>query len=250
MAVAVWQLWGTGISMVEEQDRLSEAFRQRLATSTAVSDPAVAADPATTIAPRLTVATDPSTAATETTIVSVTTQPPAQIVPSTTIPPSAPDPPPLVIEHPPAVGEPIGILSSPDVDILYVIVEGAEEAQLRSGPGHWRGSPLPGQPGNSIISGHRTTYGAPFWNLGEFAPGDRIVVETTIGIHTYQVVSVDVVDPGEVWVARPLEGAWLTLTTCNPKFSDDERLAVSARLIAGPNVFSIPWPEPAHGEKQ
>ena len=32
------------------------------------------------------------------------------------------------------------------------------------------------------------------------------------------------------------EGAWLTLTTCNPKFSARQRLIINAELVSGPNL--------------
>ena len=47
------------------------------------------------------------------------------------------------------------------------------------------------------------------------------------------------VKPTDVWVTHPRAGAWLTLTTCNPKFSARERLVVSAELISGPNAEVI-----------
>ena len=42
--------------------------------------------------------------------------------------------------------------------------------------------------------------------------------------------------PTDIWVTDSRPGAWLTLTTCNPKYSARERLIVTAELVAGPNV--------------
>jgi sortase A len=56
---------------------------------------------------------------------------------------------------------------------------------------------MPGQLGNAVISGHRTTWGAPFNRIDELEPGDQITVETMIGTHTYEVVSSEVVWPSE-----------------------------------------------------
>jgi sortase A len=100
-------------------------------------------------------------------------------------------------------------------------------------------TPLPGQPGNSVISGHRTTYGAPFHELDTLVSGDRIEVETAIGLHVYEVRSIDIVRPTDVWVTEPRTGAWLTLTTCHPKFSARERLIVFAELVEGPNLDAV-----------
>ena len=48
-----------------------------------------------------------------------------------------------------------------------------------------------------------------------------------------------IVKPTDVWVTEPRDGAWLTLTTCHPKFSSRQRLIVFAELVDGPNYESI-----------
>ena len=97
-------------------------------------------------------------------------------------------------------------------------------------------TPVPGQPGTSVISGHRTTYGAPFYDLDLLEPGDVIEIDTAIGTHVYTVRETVIVLPTDVWVTEPRPGAWITLTTCNPKLSARERLIVFAELTAGPNL--------------
>lgn len=133
-------------------------------------------------------------------------------------------------------GDPLGIIRIPDIDLERVLFSGVTPPTLREGPGHMLGTPVPGQPGNAVISGHRTTYGAPFFDLDRLAPGAVIEVETAVGIHRYTVRETLVVAPTDVWVADPIPGAWLTLTTCNPKFSASQRLVVRAELTSGPNV--------------
>jgi sortase A len=118
-----------------------------------------------------------------------------------------------------------------------VIFEGVSPDTLKKGPGHIPGTALPGQPGNAVISGHRTTYGRPFFDLDQLVPGDRIEIETTIGTHVYELREEwFLVAPTDVWVVDPKDGGWLTLTTCNPKFSARQRLIVTAELVAGPNL--------------
>ena len=116
----------------------------------------------------------------------------------------------------------------------WAVVEGVSLSDLRNGAGHMPWTPLPGQPGNSVISGHRTTYGQPFHDLDLVTIGDLIEVETALGTHVYAVREIQIVKPTDVWVTHPRSGAWLTLTTCNPKFSARERLIVAAELIEGP----------------
>ena len=130
-------------------------------------------------------------------------------------------------------------LSIPSLDLEAVIFEGVTVETLRKGPGHMPWTPLPGQPGNAVISGHRTTYGRPFFNLDQLKPGDRIEIETVIGTHLYVVRDSFVVKPTDIWVTEEREGGWLTLTTCNPKFSARERLIITAELVEGPNAAYI-----------
>ena len=73
----------------------------------------------------------------------------------------------------------------------------------------------------------------------QLKPGDRIEIETAIGTHLYVVRDSFVVKPTDVWVTEEREGGWLTLTTCNPKFSARERLIITAELVEGPNAAYI-----------
>ncbi|MDH3500076.1 MAG: class E sortase [Acidimicrobiia bacterium] len=141
----------------------------------------------------------------------------------------------LFSEPAPESGEEFGRLIVPALDLEHIMFEGVDRVTLKNGPGHMPWTPLPGQPGNAVLSGHRTTYGAPFFNFDQLAAGDEIIVETLLGSHTYAVRESVIVKPTDVWVTEPKVGAWLTLTTCNPRFSARERLVVFAELVDGPN---------------
>ncbi|MFT5223232.1 MAG: sortase A [Glaciecola sp.] len=118
-------------------------------------------------------------------------------------------------------------------DVLYV-VEGVDVDSLKRGPGHEPRSDKPGGAGNFVISGHRTTYGQPFYNLDVLEPGDEIHVVDRDGkkwVYDYQESLI--VQPTDVWVTR--RGAFgdeptLTLTTCNPRWSASQRLIAWATL--------------------
>jgi sortase A len=139
-------------------------------------------------------------------------------------------------ESAPGEGRHVGVLRVPRVGLEAVVFSGIDRETLKKGPGLMPGTPMPGQPGNSVISGHRTTYGRPFYNFDLLQPGDRIEIETAIGVHVYEVRDTFIVAPDEVWVAEDKPGGWLTLTTCNPRFSARERLIISAELVEGPNL--------------
>lgn len=148
----------------------------------------------------------------------------------------------IVTEPLPHAGNAIGRIVIPAADVDWTVVEGVGLADLQTGAGHMPDTALPGQPGNAVISGHRTTYGAPFFHLDRVKPGDEITVTTATGRHVYRVVESRVVKPNDTWVTGQWDGAWLTLTTCNPRFSSRERLVVFAHLIGGPNAEAIVGP--------
>jgi sortase A len=118
------------------------------------------------------------------------------------------------------------------IGLSRYVVQGVDETDLQMGPGHYAGTPLPGQHGNVAIAGHRTTFGAPFFRLNEVARGDLILLTDTSGTTwVYDVVHQWVVDPSDTVVLDPTPTATLTLTTCNPRFEATSRLVVRAALL-------------------
>ena len=152
-------------------------------------------------------------------------------MPTTTAPPELPPVPPAL------AGQPLGRITAPSIGLDATFVAGTGTEDLRTGPGWMLGTAFPGSPGNSVLSGHRTTYGAPFRDLDRLAPGDRVTVEVpSWGTTTFEVRTTLVVAPGDVWVASATDGVRLTLTTCHPAGSDRERLVVQAEAVDGPAV--------------
>jgi sortase A len=124
-------------------------------------------------------------------------------------------------------------------DWTRAVVEGTDPAELEEGPGHYVGSAMPGAQGNFALAGHRVGRGSPFLALDVLQPGDPVVVETGDAWHVYRVTTITVVDPRESSVVAPTPGgpadgeptgAFLTMTTCHPKFSTRERLVVHGEL--------------------
>jgi sortase A len=155
--------------------------------------------------------------------------------PSSTTPSSTTAP---AVVGPPAQGDPVGVITIGKIGVDKVVVEGTSVPDLRKGPGHYEGSPLPGQVGNAAIAGHRTTYGAPFGDLDQLAKNDKISVRTLTGTWNYQLTEdpftvnpdqTEVLDPTtDPATGEPLPT--LTLTTCHPRYSASERLVVKAKL--------------------
>jgi sortase A len=125
----------------------------------------------------------------------------------------------------------IALLEIPKISLSMVVVEGVSVDDLKLGPGHYPGTPLPGEPGNVVISGHRTTYLHPFYNLNELTVGDPITLTKPDGTKDIYLVSeTKVVAPTAVEVISNTSDDRLTLTTCNPRYSAAQRLVVVAEL--------------------
>ncbi len=149
-------------------------------------------------------------------------------------------------------GEAFALLHVPRLgaDYARAVVEGTGTEELEQGPGHYRGTAMPGEQGNFAVAGHRVGRGSPFLEIDELREGDPIVVETAGGWSVYrvlgpaeQVPGQQVVSPADVSVIAPTPGgpadgpatgAYLTLTTCHPEYSARQRLIVHAVLEGGP----------------
>ncbi|WP_433331132.1 class E sortase [Spirillospora sp. CA-294931] len=125
-------------------------------------------------------------------------------------------------------------------DFRFVIIEGVQPSDLRKGPGHYPGSAMPGQVGNFVVSGHRTTYSAPFNRAGELRKGDKILIDTREQQYEYRVSDRRIVKPDAVEVTAPVpfdpkkkpSKRLITLTTCHPKYSAAERMIIFGELVA------------------
>lgn len=193
-----YQLWGTGLGEQHSQSALGSHLSAELPSG------------ASRIAKHLTTTTPPTTEP------GAHSAPPAPRVAPTT---SAPAP-----------GQPVGRIDIPNIGLEQVVVEGVAAADLRMGPGHYPGTPLPGQAGNASIAGHRTTYAHPFYSLNSVVPGDQVILTTPQGVFVYTVTSQQIVKPTDVAVIADTVTPELTLTTCNPRYSAATRLVVHARL--------------------
>lgn len=73
-------------------------------------------------------------------------------------------------------------------DYHFTIQEGTDADALEVGPGHYKGTALPGEPGNFAVAGHRVGKGAPFNDLDLLSSCDAIVVETQTDFFVYRVL--------------------------------------------------------------
>ncbi len=133
-----------------------------------------------------------------------------------------------------AVGDGIARITVPRIDLDAIVVElqGLDDMEnLKRGPGHLRPTAYPGQSGNCVISGHRTTYGAPFRHIEQLTPGEVIILSTVDDIYTYEVQEQRIVSPSDLTVLEQGEEPKVTLTACHPWYSAAQRIVVIGRLI-------------------
>jgi len=114
-----------------------------------------------------------------------------------------------------------------------MIMEGTDRRTLRRAVGHIPGTPLPGQPGNVVITGHRDTF---FRGLRNIHQDDEITLTTLNGTFRYRVDFTEVVGPQDTAVLDHSDDAILTLVTCYPFYyvgPAPKRFVVRARRIPG-----------------
>lgn len=188
---AAYEVWGKGAVVDAHQDDLARSLAQDWDQAPAPPDPAVSAG--TSAAP-------------------------------------APPPP------PPAAGAAIAKLYIPRMKKNWVVVQGVAPKDIKLAPGHYPETAMPGQPGNFSVAGHRLP--AIFWDLDRIRPGDPMIVETSETWYVYSATETTIVLPNAVEVVAPVPNrpgvapteAMLTLTTCNPKYNNYQRLIVHGKL--------------------
>jgi sortase A len=109
---------------------------------------------------------------------------------------------------------PVARMIVPEHEIDLVVLEGDSGNVLAFGPGHMTLSSLPGQTGNSIISGHRDT---TFRFLQRVQIGDRITIQTRKGnMVPFKVVASQIIDEAVLDMNIETEVPLVTLVTCYP----------------------------------
>lgn len=101
--------------------------------------------------------------------------------------------------------------------------------------GHHLGTANPGEPGNTVLSGHISSRseGAVFRRLPEVKPGVGVIVFTAQQPYVYRVRDTRVVTPASVEVLESTGEPMLTLITCVPDGVYTHRLVVRAEAVRG-----------------
>lgn len=133
-------------------------------------------------------------------------------------------------------GTGVAVLTIPRADVFdEVVVEGTTSGITRAGPGHLRTSPLPGQPGVSVIIGRAEAFGAPFAHLSALRVGDKVGITTDQGNFVFTVI--DQRREGDP-VPEPLADgkSRLTLATSTGGLGPSHAMYVDADLRGTPAI--------------
>jgi sortase A len=187
------------------------------ATTTVVEDPILRTTlpPATTTtAATLATTTIPITAA-------ATTAAPATTLPTPVAPPA---------EDAKEALQDLGHIEIPKLGIADDLYEGIALSTLDRGPGHWPGTAMPGQAGNVVVAGHRTSHSRPFRYIDELEAGDQVTFTVDGAVYNYVVTGHEIVDPTAIRIVDQTPEPTATLFACHPPGSVAERYVVHLAL--------------------
>lgn len=89
---------------------------------------------------------------------------------------------------------------------------------------------MPGQAGNVVVAGHRTTRTKPFRHLDSLAVGDQVIFTMEGSRWVYKVTGSEVVPDTALWITDQTAEPTATLFACHPpgsaKFRWVTRLAL------------------------
>ena len=193
-------------------------------TTTTTLPPTTTSTTTTTLPPTT---TSTSTTTTTTTTTSTTTT-------TTTLPVQRSEPiaPPTDVNAKEPVIQ-LGRILIPKIGVDMQLYEGIRLSTLDLGPGHGPGTAMPGEVGNVVIGGHRTSKHRVFRHIDQLVAGDQIIFQDANGTQfTYLVNRVEVVNPTDVWIINPTDTPTATLFACHPPGSTRQRIVVFADLQA------------------
>jgi sortase A len=112
-----------------------------------------------------------------------------------------------------AADAPLAIMKIDALGIQVPVFDGADDFNLNRGVARIKGTARVDAEGNLGIAGHRDSF---FRGLKDISMGDRIEIQTVRGTSSYEVSSIEIVDPSEISVLLPTAERTITLVTCYP----------------------------------
>jgi len=129
------------------------------------------------------------------------------------------------------VGQALGRLNVPRLDLSIIVVTGTNESSLEKGPGWYTGTKLPGEGQLIYIAGHRTTYLAPFAHIDALQHGDPVKLVLPYATFLYRVTGHVIVQANDVARLKSRGYEQVALQACHPRFFATHRYIVYARPV-------------------
>ena len=130
------------------------------------------------------------------------------------------------------------------------VLEGWDTPQVDAGIGHYKQSSGPGEFGNYVLAGHRSSHVGfePWANLPGIPEGSEVIIESKTAVYTYKLFKSKQVLPDAMWTvaqepAEPGKGPistgsapgskqLITLVTCTPRYGHSGRFIWWGRLAS------------------
>jgi len=126
------------------------------------------------------------------------------------------------------------VLEIPSIDVEGVVVQGINSNNMDRGFWHFPTSKFPGEKGNSVVIGHRFQNIPPardtFYNLDKLNIGDEIYIKQGDDSLTFIVTHMEIVEKNDISILKDSSDYRLTLVTCTPLWTSDQRLVITAKL--------------------
>lgn len=139
-------------------------------------------------------------------------------------------------------GVPVAKMRLPKFDRNVAVFPGGSRTDLEKGPAYDPSTAFPGEIGNSVIIGRRTTYGAPFSRVPELVKGDQIVLSTPAGNLAFRVISTEELDHKDGRIYEEATDRQITLVTNAGRLSLSRVVVVKAVAYTGSFDASVREP--------
>jgi sortase A len=200
--------------------------------------------PSETVEEAMLAATEATSVVIEPTSPSTTAAPSTTALPSTTVPRATPPTEVETLPVPMAPPEPradepyveLGTLEIPKLGVTQPLLEGITLNTLDLGPGHWPGTAMPGDLGNAVVAGHRTSHGKVFRDIDQLVAGDEVVLTTDDGRFVYLVEEIVIVQPDALYIIEQTREHTATLFACHPPGSTRQRIVAHLTLQVDPDT--------------
>jgi len=121
----------------------------------------------------------------------------------------------------------------PKIYVNAPIVEGEDESALDLGMWRMPNTSTPEKGGNTVITGHRTLYtSGPYtlYNLDKIEIDDFLLVYWQGKEYVYKVYEITEVNSEDTKILTNTTDSIITLFSCTPKWTSEQRLVVKANL--------------------